>query len=256
MTVPEISAHRGLQDDESLTSPLLLGLGDSASAHQQQHQPSSSFLAPQTVIEQTIQPDGSIIIKASTMTPHINGYLDVKIDHYLIPASRVASVDTAPGAPQPSGEYLTRVEYRVLSPGLELEPPDDDASTVYTASAPHGDASSIVSSYTRRKSRKRRNSHRTLLLISGVCVFFIVIIGVAVVRDYSLKQEVSPKSSPDDASPDNTLPVTPEAPSVLPKKEEAMDDSDDEHGDKNATSPSLDPEHNSTDYDFFLEGSI
>mmetsp|Transcript_8450 Transcript_8450/g.18940 ORF Transcript_8450/g.18940 Transcript_8450/m.18940 type:complete len:246 (+) Transcript_8450:221-958(+) len=223
---PELMVDGGILEfeDESLSSPLLLRGGSAA------QQPSSSFLTPETVIEQTLHPDGSIAIKASTMTPHPNGYRDVKIEHFSIPSSKAASVDTTPGSPPPSADYLTRVEYRVLSPGLELEPPNDDASTVYTAPSPHGDNESVASTYTRKK-RRRKSSHRTLLLIMGVFVFLAVIIGVAVSRDYGHYHQNSPNSAPD-ASPDNNPPATPanETAEVI--------DGDDTHGDKNTTSPS------------------
>lgn len=220
-----------LEEEDEMSSPLLLrGGGD------EHHPPLSSplLMMPEMIIEQTLQPDGSITIKASTISPHPNGYRDVKIEHYSIPASKAESVDTSPGSPPPSAEYLTRVEYRVLSPGLELGPPDDDASTVYTAPTPHNDCASVASTYTRKRRRQKR-SYRTLLLITGVVLFLAVIIGVAVTRDYSRYHQNNVEPSPD-PTPTNNTDDTKRA------TEEVIDD-EAEKTDGNDLSPVVPPEH-------------
>ncbi|KAL7533962.1 hypothetical protein ACHAXR_005551 [Thalassiosira sp. AJA248-18] len=279
-TDPEMAVDGGileLEEDESCLSfchPLLLrGGGGSGGVGAQQE--SSSFLTPQTIIEQTLQPDGSIAIKASTMTPHPNGYRDVKIEHFIVPASDAETiVAVAPGSPPPSADYLTRVEYRVLSPGLELEPSphydddDDDTSTVYTihtsnTTAPLLGGSDNASVTTQRQKRRgrRRRSFRSLILFTSVFIFFIVVIGFALVRDYGQRvdesSDVSPPS-PDDGgeqphvSPGNE--VWTSSPSASPKNSGVIDDNDGrgnnpihhhhhhhEHGGKNSTSPFVDP---------------
>jgi len=167
---------------QHLSSPLL------------QSQPQTA--KPETTIEQTSQSDGSIIIKASTSTPHPNGFRDVKIEYYTIPSSAVGASDTSftckssDDAPlKLPSEYLTRVEYKTVTSDN-----DDDASTIYTAlprrRGDHDNAS-ISSShcYTvggtrrRRRSNKRKRSYGTPILITFVILFLIGIISVSITRD-------------------------------------------------------------------------
>ncbi|KAL7554224.1 hypothetical protein ACHAWF_017642 [Thalassiosira exigua] len=197
------------EDETSLCSPLLLRGGAAVAP-----QPPPSALSPQTVVEQSLQPDGSIAIKATTTTPHPNGFRDVKIEHFAVPQSDVGSaVDVAPGAPPPGPEYLSRVEYRVLSPGLELAPPDDDASTVYTAPAPA--ESSVASSCQRKRRRKKRRECRTAIFVAMAFVLLVVIVAAALVRDNSQKNPSDsshqyPPDSPSNSTSTNGTSVSPE----------------------------------------------
>ena len=114
----------------------ILELEDGGTSSNQLQHLSSPLLptaAPETSIEQTSQSDGSIIIKASTSTPHPNGFRDVKIEYYAIPSSAVGASDTSftskssDDAPlKLPSEYLTRVEYKTVTSDN-----DDDASTIY-----------------------------------------------------------------------------------------------------------------------------
>ena len=179
----------------------ILELEDCGMNSNQLQQLSSPLLptaAPETTIEQTSQSDGSIIIKASTSTPHPNGFRDVKIEYYAIPSSAVGASDTSftckssDDAPlKLPSEYLTRVEYKTVTSDN-----DDDASTIYTAlprrKGDHDNAS-ISSSHcytvggTRRRlnrrSNKRKRSYGTPILITFVILFLIGIIGVSITRD-------------------------------------------------------------------------
>ena len=175
----------------------ILELEDGGTSSNQLQQLSSPLLptaAPETTIEQTSQSDGSIIIKASTSTPHPNGFRDVKIEYYAIPSSAVGASDTSftckssDDAPlKLPSEYLTRVEYKTVTSD------NDDASTIYTAlprrKGDHDNAS-ISSShcYTvggtrRRLNRRRKRSYGTPILITFVILFLIGIIGVSITRD-------------------------------------------------------------------------
>ena len=175
----------------------ILELEDGGTSSNQLQQLSSPLLptaAPKTTIEQTSQSDGSIIIKASTSTPHPNGFRDVKIEYYAIPSSAVGASDTSftckssDDAPlKLPSEYLTRVEYKTVTSD------NDDASTIYTAlprrKGDHDNAS-ISSShcYTvggtrRRLNRRRKRSYGTPILITFVILFLIGIIGVSITRD-------------------------------------------------------------------------
>lgn len=247
------------EDDESLSSPLLLlrgGGGDGLeSATLSLSSGHSSLRMPETIIEQTLRPDGSMSIKASTISPHPNGFRDVRIEHYAVPSSEAASIDTSPGSPPPGSEYLTRVEYRVLSPGSELEQPadDDDASTVYTVPvAQYDDCASVSSTATYRRSNRRRKkkSYWTLILISVVAIFFIVVVGVAVARDYTHYDGTAvppdPDNKPSPSAPESDTDASPE------RTPERFDHHHHRHNrhtheDKNGTLPSDDgPGFNST----------
>ena len=177
----------------------ILELEDGGTSSNQLQHLSSPLLptaAPETSIEQTSQSDGSIIIKASTSTPHPNGFRDVKIEYYAIPSSAVGASDTtsftcksSDGSPlKLPSEYLTRVEYKTVTSDN-----DDDASTIYTAlprrRGDHDNAS-ISSShcYTvggtrRRLHRRSKRSYGTPILITFVILFLIGIISVSITRD-------------------------------------------------------------------------
>lgn len=249
-----------------LNAPLLPGANGDGDGNfpRATSQPIQQQRAPQEIlIEETTRADGSLFIKASTTTPQPNGYCDVKTDHYTIPASAVDAT-APPGTPPPlRSDYLTRVEYRVLPPGAELARETDDASTVYTTPPPShrygrggrgiDGAASVASAYARRRGRKQR--YRTLAAFVGAFVFFVAVVGVAFIRDYDLMNpEAPPKDTPEeggdtsnsDATPDDGTPtLTPDA-SVVPQT--TKDEEDELEDEKNATSSSLDPEHNSSDY--------
>ena len=200
-------------ENDSLSSPLLLHGGECINLQstwpQQQQQQWSSLLEPQTTIDQSTQSDGSIAVKASTVTTHTNGYRDVKIEHFHIPACQAAVEvskrlrdDTTP----PSSSYRTRVEYRV-------EPPeDDDVSTVYTYFSPTDNAS-VASSPRRKKLGKRKSRiSPVMMVVVGVALFFVAIVGVALVRDDSQGVE-SPDSS---SNTDNNIVPADDASDVVP----------------------------------------
>ena len=162
---------------------------------------------PETMIEHTKQSDGSIIVKVSTSTPHPNGFIDVKIEHYLLPSSNYTSLDevgedckTPIKLPIPN-KYLTRVEYKTITND------DDDASTVYTALPPRrGDDTSVASSYyttngTRRRRRKlnssgtNRRCKTTPTLIAIAILFVIVLVCISVNKDWNKQEEEEKKKA-------------------------------------------------------------
>jgi len=188
-------------------------LSSSPLQHKQQQQELSTPLLPQaipeTVIEHTTQSDGTIIVKVSTSTPHPNGFIDVKIEHYSIPSIKYTSLDavgedcnTPIKLPIPN-KYLTRVEYKTLTND------DDDASTVYTALPPRrGDDTSVASSYyttsgTRRRRRKLNSSgsgkrcKTTPTLIAIAILFVIVLVCVSVNKDWNKQEEAEEKAAAD-----------------------------------------------------------
>ena len=163
---------------------------------------------PETVIERNPIPDGSIAITASTTTHRWNGYRDVKVEHFVVPSSNAATVRyyAHTGSPVPIPDYLTRVEYHVLPPDLELEDPprpspeydDDDVddddmySTEYVSQSSfesaevtsilrgyiHFEDAAFASSY----SQKSFLGRRFQILLGMVLIFLVVIFGAAFTR--------------------------------------------------------------------------
>ena len=192
-----------------LSSPLQLrGGGDQHKQEQQLSTPLLPQAIPKTIIEYTTQSDGTVIIKVSTSTPHPNGFIDVKIEHYTLPSSNYTSLDkvtedcnTPIKLPIPN-KYLTRVEYKTLTNN-----DDDDASTVYTALPPRrGDDTSVASSYyttngTRRRRRKLNSSgsgkrcKTTPTLIAVAILFVIVLVCISVNKDWNKQEEEEEKAA-------------------------------------------------------------
>jgi hypothetical protein len=165
---------------------------------------------PKTVIERTHRPNGSVAIKASTLTPRANGYRDVRVEYFIIPSSNAASARYAsPGSPPPLPDYLTRVEYHVVPPGLEVpegddvDDDDDGSSTAYfSLPAPcrrvHFEEASFAGS--RKRSINVRRKNNIAISIMGVLsIVLLVIVGVALTRDYRshLQHETSQGNSYD-----------------------------------------------------------
>ncbi len=163
---------------------------------------------PETVIERNPIPDGSIAITASTTTHRWNGYRDVKVEHFVVPSSNAATVRyyAHTGSPVPIPDYLTRVEYHVLPPDLELEDPpwpspeyddddvddDDKYSTEYVSQSSfesaevtsilrgyvHFEDAAFASSYSQKSFLRRRFQ----ILLGMVLIFLVVIFGAAFTR--------------------------------------------------------------------------
>jgi len=168
----------------------------------------SPLLPPtsEAVIERTHRPNGSVAIKSSTSTPRADGFRDVKVEYFILPPSSNAVASAryciaSPGSsPPPLPDYLTRVEYRVVPPGLEVVPPeghdavddedDDPSSTAYfSLPAPgnrrvHFEEASFAGSHARSRNVRRKNT--IAISIMGVLsIVLLVIIGVALTQDYS-----------------------------------------------------------------------
>jgi hypothetical protein len=188
-----------LECESSLSSSLLLhrgggGRGDGGPMP----------FTPETVIERNPLPDGSIAIKASTTTPRWNGHRDVKVEHFVVPASNAASVRyySHTGSPVPIPYYLTRVEYHVVPPDSELEDPprpsraydcddvddEDMYSTEYFSQSSfdsadvtsilrghvHFEDAAFASSYSQKSLLRRR-----FQILIGMMLIFLVVIFVA-----------------------------------------------------------------------------
>jgi len=217
-----------VNNESTLSSPL---------QHKQQQQELSTPLLPQaipeTIIEHTTQSDGAIIVKASTSTPHPNGFIDVKIQHYTLPpSSNYTSLNkaeedcnTSISLPIPN-KYLTRVEYKTITND------DDDASTVYTALPPRrGDDTSVASSYyttngTRRRRRKLNSSGSTKrckttpTLITIAILFVIVLVCISVNKDWNKQEEAEKEEK---AAADIKKGNDTDLPDIVPNMTEVMD---------------------------------
>jgi hypothetical protein len=214
--------HLELEGESTLFSPLLLRDGGGGGGRVGADDTTIVQYTPETtVIERNPLPDGSISIKASTTTHRSNGYRDVKVEHYVVPSSNAASVGyyARDVSPVPIRDYLTRVEYSVLSPDdSELEQrhdidddivDDDDMFSTgeyfSQSSFDSADVTSILrghvdfeddafsSSYSSR-TRLLRRRRRRRIIIGAVLVFLVVIIGAAFTRSSRRhKNRISPE---------------------------------------------------------------
>ncbi len=166
-----------------------------------------------TVIERTRRPNESVAIKASTLTLRANGYRDVRVEYFIIPSSNAASARyyASPGSPPPLPDYLTRVEYRVVPPGLEVpegddvgDEDDDPSAAYFSLPAPSRrvrfEEDSFAGSHTRSRN-VRRNNNIAISIMGVLSIFLFVIIGVTLTRDYRshLQHEASQENSYDAA---------------------------------------------------------
>ena len=79
----------------------------------------STFNDPNKKIERTTNADGSLAVKVTTTSLQSNGYRDVTIEYFYVPASMAGTVIMsmdATGEP-PSSLYMTKMEQQVLPPG-------------------------------------------------------------------------------------------------------------------------------------------
>eukprot|EP00986_Skeletonema_menzelii_P020432 scaffold31166_cov188-Skeletonema_menzelii.AAC.2 len=79
----------------------------------------ATFNDPNKNIERTTNADGSLVVKVTTTSRQPNGYRDVTIEYFYVPASMAGTVIMsmdATGEP-PSSLYLTKMEQQVLPPG-------------------------------------------------------------------------------------------------------------------------------------------
>lgn len=79
----------------------------------------ATFNDPNKNIERTTNADGSLAVKVTTTSRQPNGYRDVTIEYFYVPATMagtvIMSMDST-GEP-PSSLYLTKMEQQVLPPG-------------------------------------------------------------------------------------------------------------------------------------------
>ena len=180
------------------------------------------------VIERTHRPNGSVSIKSSTSTSRVNGYRDVRVEYFIIPSSSNAASAgyyhaSSPGSSPPPllPDYLRRVEYHVVPPGLEVPPgggdvddeqDDDSSSTAYfSLPAPsrrvHFEEDSFAGSHARSRNVRRKNT--IAISIMGVLsIVLLVVIGVAFAhidyRSHLPHHETSQDNSYDDAGCDKS----------------------------------------------------
>jgi len=115
--------------------------GDSSAAPMATAVPVTAFINPIKKIERTTNADGSIAIKATTTSRQSNGYRDVTIEYFYVPANMadtvIMSMDST-GEP-PSSLYLTKMEQQVLPPGtievMSLAPSSSPQTTTGATAA-------------------------------------------------------------------------------------------------------------------------
>eukprot|EP00985_Skeletonema_marinoi_P011543 scaffold5490_cov148-Skeletonema_marinoi.AAC.3 len=106
-SAPPIATEVPAGGDDPLAAPMATAV------------PVTAFNNPNKNIERTTNADGSIAIKATTTSRRPNGYRDVTIEYFYVPANMagtvIMSMDST-GEP-PSSLYLTKMEQQVLPPG-------------------------------------------------------------------------------------------------------------------------------------------
>mmetsp|Transcript_24133 Transcript_24133/g.52071 ORF Transcript_24133/g.52071 Transcript_24133/m.52071 type:complete len:363 (+) Transcript_24133:148-1236(+) len=69
-------------------------------------------------IERTTNSDGSLSVKITTTTPQPNGYREVKMEYFHIPADVATAVNISlDNGDPPSSLYMTKMEQQILPPG-------------------------------------------------------------------------------------------------------------------------------------------
>ena len=82
--------------------------------------PATAFASdPNKNIERTTNSDGSLMVKVTTTAPQTNGYREVTIEYFYVPANMAGTVIMAMDATgePPSSLYMTKMEQQVLPPG-------------------------------------------------------------------------------------------------------------------------------------------
>jgi len=133
-------------------------------------------------IERVTNADGSLTVKATTTSRQSNGYMDVTIEYFYVPANMAGAVSMSmdsTGEP-PSSLYMTKMEQQVLPPGtgevVSHAPsvvPQATAATTGTGGAYssqpyiHEDTVEVSS-----------NSSRGCAICCGVCLLIIAILSI------------------------------------------------------------------------------
>eukprot|EP00985_Skeletonema_marinoi_P011541 scaffold5490_cov148-Skeletonema_marinoi.AAC.1 len=148
--------------------------------------PVTAFNNPNKNIERTTNADGSIAIKATTTSRRPNGYRDVTIEYFYVPANMadtvIMSMDST-GEP-PSSLYLTKMEQQVLPPGtgevMSHAPSAPQTTTGATAAAVGGGGNPVPQPYIHEDTVVGGSHQGSCAVICG-CVFILVVaVGVIV----------------------------------------------------------------------------
>ncbi len=146
---------------------------------------SAAFNNPNKNIERTTNADGSLVVKATTTSRQPNGYRDVTIEYFYVPANMastvIMSMDST-GEP-PSSLYMTKMEQQVLPPGTgEVVSHAPSAAPAATSGgAAGGGGNQVPQPYTHEHTAVVGGSRSGGACIgAAVCVVVIIVISAIV----------------------------------------------------------------------------
>ena len=137
--------------------------------------PATAFASdPNKNIERTTNSDGSLMVKVTTTAPQTNGYREVTIEYFYVPANMAGTVIMAMDATgePPSSLYMTKMEQQVLPPGnseVISHAPTAAAPAAVTAASGGGGYNPTPQTYTIESSNS--GSKRAC----GICCAFVLV---------------------------------------------------------------------------------
>mmetsp|Transcript_42188 Transcript_42188/g.77115 ORF Transcript_42188/g.77115 Transcript_42188/m.77115 type:complete len:352 (+) Transcript_42188:248-1303(+) len=166
--------------------------------------PSTATNSSGANIERSTNSDGSLSVKITTTTPQPNGYREVKIEYFTIPANMASNVTMALDAGEsPSNLYMTKMEQQVLPPGtgaVMSRPPTHPTTATVQPSTP---GPSQYTANTQVHESSGSDGRRACAICCGVvCLLVIIgaIVGGAEESSHS-SNSYSPPSTPSWPSP-------------------------------------------------------
>jgi len=130
-------------------------------------------------IERTSNADGSLHVKITTTTTQPNGYREVKIEYFRIPANMAGSVNMQLNAGDaPSNLYMTKMEQQTLPPGTGevVSRPPSAYPTSNQATAGTGQAHNEQAVYQGGSSSDE--SRKICAICVGMCCLVFIILGI------------------------------------------------------------------------------
>jgi len=182
-------------------------------------------------IERTTNTDGSLSIKIITKTPQPNGYREIKIEYFTVPAGMASAVSISldNGEP-PSSLYMTKMEQQILPPDTESVISVPPAAPINTPAYPTPGAAAAGTAGTPNTNYEQESNNRTSQVCAGVCcvVVIVAIIGPVFRASRSASHSAnypspyspsypsySPPYSPSPWRPSNSYTPRPVAPTTI-----------------------------------------
>jgi len=139
-------------------------------------------------IERTTNADGSLTVKATATSCRSNGYRDVTIEYFYVPANMAGTVImsmNSTGEP-PSSLYLTKMEQQVFPPGtgeVMSHAPSSAPQTTTAAAASASGGNPVPQPYIHEDAVERRSGYGRGCAICCACVCIVIVaVATAIVR--------------------------------------------------------------------------